>query len=62
MNYQVALLQRIIDDLHDADMILMMKNYIEIMCIFLKQHYDSHSLRQHDNVRTHGISYGLRQA
>ena len=40
--FGVTLLQRIIDDLLDADMIPVMTNYIEIMCIFLK-HYDSQS-------------------
>ena len=59
VNDQVTLLQRIIDDLLDADLIPVMTNYIAIMRIFLKQHYDSHSLQEYDEVGTHGIIYGL---
>ena len=56
VNDQATLLQHIIDDLLGADMIPVMTNYIEIVCIF---HYDSHSLQQPDEVGTHGINYGL---
>lgn len=43
VNDQATLLQHIIDDLLGADMIPVMTNYIEIVCIF---HYDSHVLQQ----------------
>ena len=56
VNDQVTLLQC---NLLDADLIPVMTNYTEIMRIYLKQHYDSHSLQQYDEVGTHGISYGF---
>ena len=37
----------------------MLTNYIAIMCIFLKQQYDTHALTEGDEVGTHGIVYGL---
>ena len=42
VNDQITLLQRIVDDIVDAEKRPMLTNYITIMCIFLIQHYDSH--------------------
>ena len=59
MNDQITLLQRIVDDIVDAEKKPMMTNHIAIMRIFLKQQYDSHALTEGDEVGTHGIVYGL---
>ena len=53
------MLQRIVDDIVDTEKKPILTNYIAIMCIFLKQQYDSHALTERDEVGTHGIDYGL---